>query len=243
MKGPSITNLFQPLMKASTKPMGPLGAYWEDSEGNAFRYCQAGASALSAGKIGIGAACAANHINKAPTADVAIGAKTLSITVGATAVTANQYAGGYLSVNSGTGAGMTYRILANSACASAGTTTITLDDPISVALTNASSKLSLVPNPYMGTTESTTIGLPIGVPLVAVPASNYYWAQCEGVATVLCAGTPAVGQPVTQGTSVAGSMAALSTTIATTVTQPVIGFVSSTAGVDTEYKPVKLTIE
>ena len=243
MFGPEQNILFQPLTKTSSTDLGGVGRTYTDSEGNSYRYCKAGASALSAGKVGVAPSAVANHINKAPAADVAVGSRRVSITVGATAVTEDQYAGGFLAVNDGTGEGTFYRVIGNSSCDASGTTVVILDDPIRVALTNAGSEVSLIPSPYNGVVESTDEeNVPVGVPLCAVPAANYYWAQTEGVhPAVLVIGTPAVGSILTLGAT-AGSLTTVSTTIATTVTQPIVGTMFATAGVTTEYKPVLLDI-
>lgn len=242
--GPLQINLFQPLHKISKNPMGDIGTLYIDSEGNAWRYCKAGASDLGKGKMGLAPTATANHINKAPVADVAVGSKTLKITVGATLVSENQYAGGFLAVNDGTSEGKQYRIQGNTACASAGTTTVTLAEPIVVALTNAGSEVSLIPSPFNGVVESATEeNLPVGVAMADVTAAYYYWAQSRGIhSAVLTDGTPAVGSLLTLGT-VAGSVAVISATIATTITQPILGVAFATAGVSTEYKPVKLAID
>lgn len=241
-KGPLQINLFQPLEKASTRAFGTLGTVYIDQAGNAYRYCKAGASALSAGKMGVAPVAVANHINKAPAIDVAIAATTVKVVVGATAVTENQYAGGFLQINSGPSAGIQYRIHGNTACASAGTTIVQLAEPVRVAMTAAASKVSLLPDQFNGVIESATAtSVPVGVPNCAVPAGGFYFAQIKGVVAALVAGTPAVGSLLTLG-AVAGSLAIVSATIATTVAQPILGQVYATAGVDTEYKPVLLNL-
>jgi hypothetical protein len=232
----------QGVMSTSATKKDDLGTLRIEADGRAYRYCKAGSSDLAAGKMGVCAVAVANHINKAPVADVAAGAKSLSITVGATAVTAGQYEGGWLQVNDGVGEGTMIPIKAHTACASAGTTVITLADPLPLALTNAGSEVSLIPNPWNGITETDVEeNVPAGVAPVAVTASYYYWAQVAGPACVLVSGTPAVGSLLTLAAT-AGAVGALSTTIATTVTQPIIGTMLATAGVTTEYKPVLLNI-
>jgi len=243
MPGSQQCILFQPLAKASSVKLGDVGTVYTASEGNKYRYCKAGSAALAAGKIGVAPTATANHINKAPAADVAVGSKRVSITVGATVVTEDQYMGGFLAVNDGTGEGTFYRVLGNSSCDASGTTVVILEDPVRVALTAAGSEVSLVPSPYNGVVESADEeNVPVGVPLCAVAAGYYYWAQISGVhPAVLVTGTPAVGSILPLG-STAGSVTTASTTIATTVTQPIVGTMFATAGVTTEYKPVDLAI-
>lgn len=241
--GPQQTNLFQPLTKQSSVAHGSVGTLYMDSEGNAWRYCKAGSSAVTAGHMVVSPSATANHINKAPAMDVAIGDKVVRVTVGATAVTADQYAGGYLQVNDGTSEGKQYRIEGNTACDASGTTIVQLAEPVRTALTTTGSEVSLIPSPFSGVAESADEeNVPVGVALTDVTAAYYFWAQSRGVATTLVTGTPAVGSILTLG-STAGSVTTASTTIATTVTQPIVGTMFATAGVTTEYKPVKLAID
>lgn len=212
------------------------------NDGRKFRYAKAG-GALAAGKMCIGAAVAANHINVSVAA-AAIGARTVLVTVGATAVTTDAYVDGFLQVNDGTGEGYQYRIQSNTACDSAGTTIVTLAEPIRKALVaSGTSQVSLVPNPWSSVTQSAVEeSMAAGVAPVDAASGQYCWLQTGGPANVLQAGTGAVGSNFTLG-AVAGSVSVISATIATTITQPIVGYGFGTAGVDTEYAPIWLTID
>lgn len=236
------TAFSQGLYESSSTQKEVLGTLRVEADGRKFRYVKAG-GALAAGKMCICAAATANHVNLAAAAASSIGDTQLSITVGATAVTANQYEGGFLQVNDATGEGHQYKILSNSACDASGSTVVTLEDPIRVALVASTSEVSLIPNPFNGVTQSATEeSLPAGVAPCVIADTYYGWAQTGGMSCCLIAGTPAVGSILTLG-STAGAVTVASTTIATTVTQPVVGTMASTVGVATEYKPVFLTID
>jgi len=246
MKGrKQIDSLAQGLRKASAVQYCELGMIWEEADGTLWRYCKAGANALSAGKMGQCTVAVANHIACTPVANVAAGpgSKTFNLTVGNTAVTADQYKDGWMIVTAGTGLGQRYLITANTACAGNGVTTLTIDDNLQVGLALSDTKIDLIPNPWNGVTESNTATeVPAGVPLVAVPANYYYWAQIGGPAACLTYGTPAVGAMLTLSSNTAGALESLSVTIATTVVQPILATMLSTAGVSGSYKSVMLKL-
>lgn len=78
----------------SSIQMHNLGERAVTPDGRSFRYVKAGGTALVPGKLYQAPAEVTNHQNLAPTDAVAIGATSLTVTLGATAATANQYAGG-----------------------------------------------------------------------------------------------------------------------------------------------------
>lgn len=230
----------QGLYQASTTQREELGVLRVEADGRKFRYAKAG-GALAAGKACIGALQVANHINRAVAAAFAIGVKEVSVPVGATAVTADQYAGGYLDVNDATGEGYRYKIVGNTACDASGTTVVQLDEPIRVALVASTSEVSLIPNSYGSVTHSATEeNFPAGVAVCAVASGSYCWLQTGGDCIALMAGTPAVGTILTLG-GVAGALAAIATPLDIDI--PAVGIKTCGAGVDTEYKPVFLTID
>ena len=241
MAAPFKLNYAQGLYEQLSDQKETLGCpRWTD-DGRFFRYAAAGSSSLAAGKMGIAPTVVAHHINKSVAA-AAIGDMSVDLTVGATLVSLDQYKDGWLMVNDGTGQGHSYPISGNSACTSEGTTTVQLKDPIRVALVaSATSEASLFYNPYDAVTESTTqTSLPVGVPLVAVTAAYFYWAQTGGIANCLIEGTPAVGTRMILSDSVGGALEAENTTL--DIDEPTVGYLYSTAGVDTEYKPVDLNL-
>lgn len=233
----------QGIYQISSTKKERLGTLRITEDGRKFRYAKAGASALAAGKSGQMVAATANHINIAVAASAAIGSKQIAVTLGATAATSNQYQDGYFHVSDATGEGHQLLIAGNTAADASGTCYVTLEDPLKVALVAGTSEVSLIPNPWNGVTETTTEEAGYaGIAPMAVTAAYYYWAQTGGQAIALASGTGAVGSNVTFGAT-AGSLIVISTTIAVTVVQPIVGFLTSTVQVDTEYKPVFLTVD
>lgn len=226
-----------------------LGASLNISDGRIFRYANSGGVAQSAGKINTAPLQKTNHQNQAVQAAAAIGATTVSLTLGATASVAQEYAEGLLVIGLTPGQGHSYKISDQPATASSGTQTLTLFDAIQVALTT-SSKYSLVYNNWNGTIEGTTQTIrPAGVPMTPVSASTtsagdfYYWDQTRGVIPTLNDGAIALGTSITLSGSVSGAVAAMSGTYATANATPQVGQMLVKVGVDTQYEPVFLTID
>lgn len=194
-----------------------LGVRGVTGDGREFRFCQAGASNLVVGNLLQAPAQIANHRRLTPTAASA-GATSVTVTLGATLVSANQYNQGWLVVedDSGGTGGFQYQIKNTPAAALSAALTVTLADPLVVAIT-ASAHVSLVLNPYSGVIQmpSTATSAPVGVALpVSQPASqsagitaNYYgWVQERGVATVLSEGGSTVGTAVAASDTTAGAV-------------------------------------
>lgn len=198
---------------ASVKGAAALGQQGQTDDGRTFRYGQAGAVALAPGKMNDGANAVANHVNLVTAAAAAVGDTQVTVTLGGTAATLNQYAGGTLWCNvTSTGLGIGYLIASNPAQTSTtGNLVVTLVEPIQVAITT-STKTSLFPALYSGaivTPSAATAGAaPIGVFTgSSLPISNYGWFQTGGPAPLLSDATVyTLGEEVSQAVSgVAGS--------------------------------------
>jgi len=231
----------QGIMAISSTAKEAIGTERVLSDGRAFVYSKAGASALGAGKMGIAATIASGHVNQASVA-AAVGTKQLTLTVTTgTALAENQLAGGFLQINDAAGEGIQYPIESNTVLASDGTEiSINLEEGIQVALTT-DSEFTLAHNPNYGVIENDDEeSLPVGIPPVAVTAAYYYWAQKRGPALALVNGTPAVGTMLTLGSTPAGALVAINATL--DIDQPVCAVAWGTVGVSGEYKPVKLLL-
>lgn len=185
-----------------------LGARAKMADGRVFRYCKAGGTALVPGKLQQAPAEITNHQNLTPAA-AAIGATSVTVTLGATAATANQYAGGWLIVTTTPGQGYQYKIKSHPAADASATLVLSLEDPILVALTT-SSVVDLVLNPYSGVivNPTTASSCPVGVAVYPITASYYGWIQTGGVATILSDGGSTVGTNVSASNATAGSVEA-----------------------------------
>ena len=221
----------------------PIGTLGVTTDGRSFRYAFAGASDLVAGNLQVAADPVANHQNRliddvvtAP----AIGDKKVTLlSIGATALTADQYADGYLNVRDNTGEGYLYQIEGHSAYASAATDVVVfLKDPIEVAL-DSTTEVSLEYNPWDNVVISATdqADLPVGIAHAATTLSQFGWVQTHGLASAFCDETFASGGDLTIGTGAAGQVELLDA-----AGEPHLG-VAHRAGIADEYIQIFLQVD
>lgn len=227
---------FQEYETSATAGQSTLGALAVTTDGRKFRFGKAGAVALAAGKLCQGPALVANHQNIAVAVAAPVGSLEVTVTLGATAATANQYADGLLIVNDAAGEGVVYEIDSNPAADASASLTLTLKQPLSEALTT-SSEVSLSANVYNGVlvNPTTPTGAVVGVPITDIAAGEYGFFCVNGVVACLNDGGWTAGSAVSPSNAVAGA-----------VENGVIaqGFVGRAlqAGTDTEYNLVDLNI-
>lgn len=217
-------------------PLGQKGVGLDDKE---YRYAFFD-NAVTAGKAVVPPANVANHLNR-QCAAAAIGATEISVSIGATAATEDQYRGGTIWVNDGTGEGQSWTIRGNKAADSSGTLVVYLEGSVKTALVaSGTSEVSVIPNKYNGVDTSTTVALRrVGVTVRDVAADSYAWIQTKGDCAVLIDGSAvAIADPVIPSTNAAGSVLGIGSNAAT---DQVVGY-ARLAGVDTEYQLIDLCI-
>jgi len=190
-------------LQSSTVQQMQLGY---DRVNRTYRYCLAGGSALVAGNLLQSEARDTAFTDMAVQAAAAVGATQISVTLGATATTANLFTEGTLAITSSTGIGQTFTIKSHTVAAGAATCTFTVEEPIVTALTT-SSKVTISTNLYARVIQSPTArtGKIVGVALLAIPASSYGWIGTKGVFAVLSDATiAAVGEALSPSTTTAG---------------------------------------
>jgi hypothetical protein len=196
---------------------GRIGMKLRIDDGRVFKLAKAGVVALAAGKAVQGVVPVVAHLNCAVAEAAADEAVKVKVTLGATAAAANLYAEGTLHVNAAAGAGYCHKIRGHAAIAASGSDYFTLYDPLAKALTTAS-KVTLTKNLWDSVVIAPAGGLTAaiaGVPVVDVPANNYFWCQTAGQAPVLTQGTVVIGQNVGLGGTADGACGpvALDTTV------------------------------
>lgn len=221
---------------SSTQNGTNLGAYAGTPDGKIYRYGLAGAVNLSPGKIVVTPAVVANHQNRTTTA-AAIGAFSVSLNIGATAMTLDQYKDGYLTVNDATGEGISYLVEGNAASSGSAAVEVALAEPVKVALVASTSEATLHVNPFASViiSPSAVAHHAVGVPNVSITAANYGWFQVNGYCSVLADGVIGKGSGAILSDAVDG---AVEVEVAGTVTQRVGTAVEAT--VDTEYRTIDL---
>ncbi len=230
------------------------GAKFDTSDGREFVLIQNGGTALVAGNLIQGPVkIGANH-SGLTVATAAIGATQLTVTLGGTAVTANQYQGGFIVISAGTGIGQTFRIASHPAQSSgSGTVVLTLEDAVKVATLASDSKGVLELNPYGSQNGAaiatsgcvvcpvTLTGPIIGVSVTPIPAStttaaSYGFIQTKGVVGCLNDATTAIGLDLMHSTNTAGAVMTYVVATAGRVGN------SHVAGVTTEVRPITIQL-
>ena len=219
-----VLTTFQPDYSSSngvnpeTQPAGnvDLGAPAFTTDGRKFRLAvlPTTGTTLAACKLIQGPAqVSAYHLGTVSAQSVGDTSIVYTFNGGATTVVANYFAGGFISIVTGTGSIQQLQISGHGAVTSSTTLTLNLQDPIVIA-TAASATAELYANSYSApivTPASALTGQLLGVPMVGVTVSTnnptYFWVQSEGLSTVLCQGTTGQGLDGSNSTSVAGAMA------------------------------------
>jgi len=220
-------SMFSTDTDASLKTL--VGTKWDTSDGRELTFVfNSSAGALTAGTLVQAPIIIANHVNLTTvvtTYTAAIGATQIQVTLGGTAITKDQYQGGYAVINAGTGIGQTLKISGNAAQATTtGNVVITLEDPLMVALSETS-KVSLYLNQFYAVIASVNTARPIGVTIAPLAASTYGFVCNKGLVSALNQG----GTTVILGLAPSTTSGAMETVAATT-TQIAMAAAAGTSG-------------
>lgn len=225
----------QALFESRATPAHNPGFRATDGFGNTYAYAKAGAVLLVAGNALQAPAQDTDHDQLTPAA-AAIGATEIVVTLGASGVAENQYAGGKAVPDTTPGLGQDILIEGHAAVAALGTLTLKLGQPLRVALTT-SSRITLVPNRFRGviqTPVTTLTGACVGVCVHPIAATEWGWVGVGGEFGTLIAGTPGVGLAVVVPGTAAGAVVVDGAASATEV----VGSIMVT-GVDGKVLPVR----
>lgn len=229
----------QDVRTTSTDKKQTLGTIGLTRDGKVYRYAQAGAVALSPGKICVNPDVDTNVVNKTVAATVAAGDLERKVVIDAAgAITGDAYVDGTLTINDATGEGINYAVAGNSSTSGAAELSVYLKEPTLVALTVDVSEATLAKNQWDDIVISIAdqADMCVGAPNVSFAAGAYGWVQTGGDCSVLWDEAVAKGLALTIGTSTVGAVEALDG-----AGEVQIG-VASQAGVDTEYQTAFLTI-
>lgn len=189
----------QSLWEESSTQKHKLGTIRRLSDGREFIYGQAGGTNLANAVLTQGViTVVANHGNLAVAANANIGNKTLTVTLGDLAATANMYAEGWVWSSNATTGGQGYKIKSHPAANANASLVLTLYDAIRVANITTAHKATLGRHPGRGlVVHPSPPTAPIfGVAVIPVTANYYAWFQRRGPAICLIEGTMVAGQPV-----------------------------------------------
>lgn len=227
-----------------TSQSADLGTvYRQHSTGRCYRYSENGGTAADPGKLMVNATQAANHLNMSFTTAPAAGDQFVEVTLGATAVTADDYRDGFVVIQDGTGEGILHPLASHGAYDASATGArfdLAAGEQIQVAGATSESNVDLIKSLYKDVVISVAdqADNPVGVYNVSVAANAYGMIQTWGPCSVWQDEANAVGDMLTTGTGVAGQVEADDA-----AGEPLIGQQGPTAGVATEYQLVYLRIE
>lgn len=230
-----------------------VGTRYDLSDGREVMFVSVGGTAISTNSAGLlvqDPAVVANHQDLAVTTVTAYSANgnippSIAVTLGATALSVNQYQGGFVSVVSGIGIGQLLRVASHpAAAASATNVTITLEDGANVALTTASvvslwpahgNAVIVAPTTLTGAIAGLTL-YPLSAGTVGIPGTSYGFIQTKGIGVAISDSLPpAIGQPISPSVTTAGFVTAAGGT------QAVIGYAAQ-AGETQEANVVFLNV-
>jgi hypothetical protein len=220
----------------------PLGTVGVNQFGERFAYCFSD-GAVTAGKVVSSPIVDTDHDLDLVTAAAAVGATEVTVTLGSTAVTLDQYADGVLYVNDLIGEGQKFRIKGHPAADASATVVITLysNDKVRTAL-DSTSQCGLATNECFNVvvTPTTDAQNPVGLTCVDVADNAYFWAITRGVASAFTDGTVIVGQIVRTSNGVAGAVEAVS--FADDVEYTTVGTVRGVIGGNLDYTLISVRL-
>lgn len=183
-------------------------------DGRVFYYARSSGSAILAGAMNQMPVQDTDFEGMATATDV-VGSTTITPTQGGSATAlANEFAGGYITVVSGTaaaGPGLTFSIASHGVWGATSALPLTLDQPLNV-LFNADVTTTATKNPWADVVIAATSQghMAAGVSLVAVPSGatnpQYFWCQTWGTAGVRADTNTTIGNSLTSGDTTTGEV-------------------------------------
>lgn len=239
-------------------PVGTVGIL---PDGRRFKFALAGVTALTVGKLMQAPVPIADHVLQTVAA-AAVKATSIAMTLGATAIVADQYKDGLIAVElaTNTGFGYAYKIDTHPLVALSGVFTVPLagsvgaipigatgvmiagDEAVQVAIATTANSVSLIAHPCRLVVVCATAltAQPVGVTVGPIAAGAYGWLQTWGPAMVLTDTTVVVGAPVINSANTAGAVMPPPTSTSAAL-KPFIGRVIHVA-VTTAYSLIDLQI-
>jgi hypothetical protein len=196
-----VTIVGQDIYRESATPACKLGTRLVLGD-RVFRYCKnAAAASVLVGEL---IQAPATVDTSALEEDLVVvttapaGTKTVAFTNTNTHATiaADALKDGYVVIGTSTGLGTCMKIKSNTVALTNTTCTLTLYDPLPVAITAGGNTLTYVASPYLDVILVAGTGMLVGAPLFTPTASYYFWAQTWGPIGLISAGAIVVGDDV-----------------------------------------------
>jgi len=217
-----------------------LGVKGVTSDGRIYRYAQNAGTKITLGKLAVAPDITALHEDR----DVntfAVGDTSITVTLGATAITGNEYEEGFVNITDETGQGIMYKIANCPATGASEDVVIRLAEPIRVAAV-AATTVTLYRNKYRDivVSDGNQIDMPVGVPNVDLPANYYGWIQTGGPCSILVdTNDTTATQGITIGDTEAGAVETRDA-----IAEPIVGIQPAGDNADAgEYGVYELTLD
>ena len=227
----------------TTRREHPLGAVGMTPDGRCFRWAFSG-EAIGAGQLVMQKGAVANHDMDLATATAgSVGDTSITVTLGATAATLNQYEDGALYTNDGTGEGHLYAIRSNPAADASASLVLTLHEKIREATSTSDTLNGLIENDYKDVEiyDADDIDGPaLGVAPTEIANDTYFWLQTSGRAAVLIQGTGVLGDAVEASQTTDGAVCLHD--VSANTDQAPLGTCAGIIAVTTDYGYVNLQI-
>lgn len=202
----------QSIYEESSTQMAPLGTKLHVGE-RMFAYAKADVAVVAGDvcAVNIGSTGTLSVIKQTAATAASAGAYQVKV-YAASAVAAGVFDDGYLTVQDSLGQGFMYKVKSQPAISSAGSTLVTIYDPLQAAIA-ATSWLTLTPNPAWGVTNLVNVTAPVaGIAVCTMSAGNYGWLQVKGIAAVKLGNTTAAfGDCLVPSTTGGATICAVST--------------------------------
>jgi len=194
------------------EPAYQLGQELWLSDGRRFRFGRAGTTACVAGKLYQSEVPDSNWDTQAVPASTlnVVGSRDLRVTLGANAIVANLWAGGYAVIEAaaGAGEGRAYKILSHPASAGSEDVTFRLaaGNGLQTAL-NTSDKVTFMKHHMADVIihPAPPTAAVIGIAAAPIPANDYGWFQYQGPCACFIVGTVVIGGAISPTGTVTGS--------------------------------------
>ena len=227
----------------TTRREHPLGAVGMTPDGRCFRWAFSG-EAIGAGQLVMQKGAVANHDMDLATATAgSVGDTSITVTLGATAATLNQYEDGALYTNDGTGEGHLYAIRSNPAADASASLVLTLHEKIREATSTSDTLNGLIENDYKDVEiyDADDIDGPaLGVAPTEIANDTYFWLQTSGRAAVLIQGTVVNGDAVEASQTTDGAVCLHD--VSANTDQAPLGTCAGIIAVTTDYGYINLQI-
>lgn len=239
-----VTAPYSEMYRTSSNQRQPIGTGMVTQDGRWFRYGRLGGSAITLPARLFQSEVPHANWDELAVAAAAVGAKTVTVTLGAQLVAADDFNGGYLLVEDDTGEGFEYLIEDTPAIAASAAGAISLVNGLIVALV-AATTVSLLKHPLddMIIHPSPPTAAVAGVNKVAMAANAFGWFQVRGLCAVLTEGTLVIGDSVQASSTTDGAVTPFTLTEGTPNAEitPVVGHCVS-VGATTEHSPILLNL-